>query len=235
MDKPGQIIYFDHKGEVMEATSFNPGANYGDPEPSGGFGMHEIGNRGTHLGLNMYANTNTKFCSPSSNESKKYEAPSKPSSLSKYAPTEDVDEDEASNDTSILFPKVLTNNKPSAGATNQAPLPPCLATGTAGSETARDELDLLAKLIGTDVKVDQQESHKSFRILEMNKTDDPKDDAKSEANADAQVDALEFDIKGTARKRDNLINKIARDMEQSNASNEDIADDDLLALMDKAL
>ena len=70
----------------------------------------------------------------------------------------------------------------------------------------------------------------------MNKTDDdPKDDAKSEANADAQVDALEFDMKGTARKRDNLLNKIAGDMEQNNASNEDIADDDLLALMDKAL
>ena len=30
VDKPGQIIYFDHKGEVMGTTSFNPGMAYGE-------------------------------------------------------------------------------------------------------------------------------------------------------------------------------------------------------------
>lgn len=53
MDKPGQIIYFDRKGEVMDTVEFQPGMAYQDPEPDGGLGMHEIGNRGTRLGLNM--------------------------------------------------------------------------------------------------------------------------------------------------------------------------------------
>ena len=53
MDKPGQIIYFDHKGEVMGTTSFNPGMTYGTMEHDGGCGLHDIGNRGTQLGMNM--------------------------------------------------------------------------------------------------------------------------------------------------------------------------------------
>ena len=53
VDKPGQIIYFDHKGEVMGTTSFNPGMVYGAVENDGGCGVHEIGNRGTQQGMNM--------------------------------------------------------------------------------------------------------------------------------------------------------------------------------------
>jgi hypothetical protein len=53
VDKPGQIIYFDNKGEVMDTADFPPGINYGDCEPDGGLGVHEIGNRGTRQGLNM--------------------------------------------------------------------------------------------------------------------------------------------------------------------------------------
>lgn len=240
MDKPGQIIYFDHKGEVMDATSFNPGANYADPEPSGGFGMHEIGNRGTQLGMNIYANTNTKFSSPSKNK-----APSASSSVnSKYAPTEDVDDFET-DETSTLFPKVVCNKTPSGsqfshsiGANQLSKPPPCLASGTSGSETAKDELDLLAKLIGTDVKVDQQESKSTFRIhlLDMNNEESAAAEPEEKAEAKLKADeALEFDMKGTARKRDNLLSKIAGDMEQGNAAFEANDDpDDLLALMDKA-
>lgn len=54
MDKPGQIIYFDHKGEVMDTSEFQPGITFEDPESDGGLGLHEIGNRGTKYGLNMY-------------------------------------------------------------------------------------------------------------------------------------------------------------------------------------
>ena len=53
MDKPGQIIYFDIKGEVMDTTSFNPGVTFKDDEVEGSVGLHEIGCRGTHLGMNM--------------------------------------------------------------------------------------------------------------------------------------------------------------------------------------
>ena len=53
MDTPGQIIYFDNKGEVMGTTSFKNGMSYGDLEPDGGCGVNEIGNRGTTLGMNM--------------------------------------------------------------------------------------------------------------------------------------------------------------------------------------
>ena len=53
VDNPGQIIYFDDKGEVMGTTSFNPGITYGEMERDGGCGIHEIGNRGTQLGMNM--------------------------------------------------------------------------------------------------------------------------------------------------------------------------------------
>ena len=53
MDVPGQIIYFDHNGEVMGTTNFSPGQTYGDAEPEGGCSLHDIGNRGTQLGLNM--------------------------------------------------------------------------------------------------------------------------------------------------------------------------------------
>ena len=55
VDKPGQIIYFDSKGEVMDTTSFNPGIVFKDPEQEGAVGLHEIGCRGTQLGMNMYA------------------------------------------------------------------------------------------------------------------------------------------------------------------------------------
>ena len=39
----------------MDTTSFNPGIVFKDPEQEGTVGLHEIGCRGTQLGMNMYA------------------------------------------------------------------------------------------------------------------------------------------------------------------------------------
>ncbi len=57
VEPPGRIRYFDHHGEVLHQAEFHPGLPSGigflGPEPPGGLGKQETGNRGTKYGLNM--------------------------------------------------------------------------------------------------------------------------------------------------------------------------------------
>ena len=56
IEKPGKIRFYDENGElsVGEDEDFETGQSpYADPEPEGGLGLYETGNRGTKLGLNM--------------------------------------------------------------------------------------------------------------------------------------------------------------------------------------
>lgn len=57
VEPPGRIRYFDHHGEVLHQTEFHPGLPAGigfeGPDPPGGLGPQETGNRGTKHGLNM--------------------------------------------------------------------------------------------------------------------------------------------------------------------------------------
>ena len=50
---PGQIRIFDSKGEIMVQSKFPTGMKYQQSEYEGGIGIHEAGNRGTRIGLNM--------------------------------------------------------------------------------------------------------------------------------------------------------------------------------------
>ena len=50
---PGKIKIFDEKGEIMVDSKFPTGINYQQAEYEGGIGIHETGNRGTRIGLNM--------------------------------------------------------------------------------------------------------------------------------------------------------------------------------------
>ena len=50
---PGKIKIFDEKGEIMVESKFPTGINYQQAEYEGGIGIHETGNRGTRIGLNM--------------------------------------------------------------------------------------------------------------------------------------------------------------------------------------
>ena len=50
---PGQIRIFDSKGEIMVMSKFPTGITYQQAEYEGGIGIHEAGNRGTKIGLNM--------------------------------------------------------------------------------------------------------------------------------------------------------------------------------------
>ena len=51
---PGKVRIFDEKGEIMVESKFPTGINYQQAEYEGGIGIHETGNRGTRIGLNMY-------------------------------------------------------------------------------------------------------------------------------------------------------------------------------------
>ena len=53
IDKPGTILFFDAKGEIMDRSEFLIGVAYEEADFEGGLGIHEIGNRGTKHGLNM--------------------------------------------------------------------------------------------------------------------------------------------------------------------------------------
>ena len=208
MDKPGQIIYFDDKGEVMGTTSFHPGIHYGDPEHDGGVGIHEIGNRGTTLGMNMYADTNAIL---NSNETK---------DVSKYAP-----KDEESDPDPDLFPKVKVVNK-------TTPEQNCLSLGqNSNSGLAQDELNLLAKLIGTDFNPTEKKLR--LNLLEQDQKD-AEVSAKTEEKPKKSEEALEFDMKTRGKNRDQLLQKIVGDLEEVSQQEND-EEDDLLALMDKAM
>ena len=50
---PGKVRIFDEKGEIMVESKFPTGINYQQAEYEGGIGIHETGNRGTRIGLNM--------------------------------------------------------------------------------------------------------------------------------------------------------------------------------------
>ena len=50
---PGKIKIFDSKGEMMVESKFLTGITYEHADYEGGIGIHETGNRGTRLGLNM--------------------------------------------------------------------------------------------------------------------------------------------------------------------------------------
>ena len=50
---PGKVRIFDEKGEIMVESKFPTAINYQQAEYEGGIGIHETGNRGTRIGLNM--------------------------------------------------------------------------------------------------------------------------------------------------------------------------------------
>ena len=53
IQRPGEILYFDRRGEIMDKSEFQTGVDYEPPDFEGGLGIHETGNRGTNYGLNM--------------------------------------------------------------------------------------------------------------------------------------------------------------------------------------
>ena len=184
----------------MDTTSFNPGIVFKESEPEGTVGLHEIGCRGTQLGMNMYA------------AGKLAEDKPQPKGASKYI------SEETQLETEELFPKVKRK-------TNQC---------------AQAELNLLAKLIGTNelAAIQQSNSNEAIRInlfdyhendtldeeVEVRKVDKPA--------AKKAMGTLEFDLKSVGRKRDEHIEKLVGEL--SMKEEEDTEEDDLLALMDKA-
>ena len=53
VSEPGKIRIFDEKGEIMVESKFPTGITYQHAEYEGGIGIHETGNRGTRIGLNV--------------------------------------------------------------------------------------------------------------------------------------------------------------------------------------
>ena len=143
IDRPGQIIYFDHKGEVMDTSDFQPELQYLDQELEGGLGMHEIGNRGTRHGLNMYTNNET-------NEEQVQ------GGAAKYVP--------ATPSGSSTIPKSeMMEVRPSLEKSSD---PPNLVTTLKepSNELATKELNLLAQLIGADILANEQQTNETFKI-----------------------------------------------------------------------
>ena len=111
------------------------------------------------------------------------------------------------------------------------------------NKCAQAELNLLAKLIGTnDLNFDPNNSKEAIRI-NLFDHDHPDQDLHSQeepkvkiekSTKKASVGTLEFDLKTVGRKRDEHIEKLVGEL-NIREDNQDVGDEeDLLALMDKA-
>ena len=133
-------------------------------------------------------------------------------------------------DTTPIFPKVKMTSQP---LQQQAAASVIANMSSGASELARSELNLLSKLIGTDVS-GQSNSQGTFKLNIVNPSpEDSKEKKESEPIADDFSGPLKIDMKGSGRRRDHHLEQIVGEMtvEEQNADN----DEDLLALMDKAL
>ena len=107
------------------------------------------------------------------------------------------------------------------------------------NKCAQAELNLLAKLIGTnELSFDQNNSKEAIRInLFDHDPDHPVEEPQvkvEKSTKKASVGTLEFDLKTVGRKRDEHIEKLVGELNIKD-DNEEVGDeDDLLALMDKA-
>ena len=127
----------------MDTSDFQPELSYAEHELEGGLGMHEIGNRGTRHGLNMYTN----------NETHEEQVQG---GAAKYVP--------ASPSGSLTMPK---SDMMEVRPTIEKPFdPPNLETTLKepSNELATKELNLLAQLIGADILANEQQTNETFKI-----------------------------------------------------------------------